>query len=230
MGRDLIRATLVATATVSVAFGLLQLAMPAAEGAGTYATSSAAVALAAAAAGLTAGLLAVALSALTVAYAHLPPLEAWHVEHATDGVGLLLFTLNGVVVAIVTSYLRWRHVSTARPVHGVADQVSIRPASHLPQDSGSVGVRRRADRPAGLVEPLTDRELEVLELLAAGMSNEAIAASLFLSVNTVKTHLKNVYGKLQVSSRTQAIAQGQALGIIEGRSVAGTASGSRTAA
>ena len=69
-------------------------------------------------------------------------------------------------------------------------------------------------RLAGLVEPLTAREVEVLDLLAAGMSNEEIAASLFVSLNTVKTHLKNVYGKLGVASRTQAAVRSLELGII----------------
>jgi hypothetical protein len=53
-----------------------------------------------------------------------------------------------------------------------------------------------------------------LELVAAGLSNETIASSLGLSVNTIKTHLKDVYGKLEVTSRTQAIARAGALGIL----------------
>jgi LuxR family maltose regulon positive regulatory protein len=58
-----------------------------------------------------------------------------------------------------------------------------------------------------LVEPLTVRELEVLHLIAEGLSNDAIARKLFLSTGTVKVHLKHIYGKLDVNSRTQAVAR-----------------------
>ncbi len=59
-----------------------------------------------------------------------------------------------------------------------------------------------------LVEPLTAREIEVLRLLAAGDSNQTIADKLVITVRTVKKHTGNVYGKLNVSSRTQAVAGG----------------------
>lgn len=57
---------------------------------------------------------------------------------------------------------------------------------------------------SGLIEPLTDREKEVLRLLAQGLSNKSIAQKLYLSVRTIEGHLANVYGKLQVKSRTEA--------------------------
>jgi LuxR family maltose regulon positive regulatory protein len=59
---------------------------------------------------------------------------------------------------------------------------------------------------SALVEPLTERELDVLRALAAGQSNRAIAQQLYLSVATVKVHLKHIYGKLAVNSRTEALA------------------------
>ncbi|HLZ08640.1 MAG TPA: LuxR C-terminal-related transcriptional regulator, partial [Chloroflexota bacterium] len=58
-----------------------------------------------------------------------------------------------------------------------------------------------------LVEPLSDRELEVLRLVAEGLSNAEIAARLVIAIATVKVHARAIYGKLGVSSRTQAIAQ-----------------------
>lgn len=67
---------------------------------------------------------------------------------------------------------------------------------------------------ANLVEPLTNRELEVLRLMAAGLSNAAIAAQLVVSVGTIKTHLKHIYGKLAVQSRTQAVAQARTRGLL----------------
>jgi LuxR family maltose regulon positive regulatory protein len=58
-----------------------------------------------------------------------------------------------------------------------------------------------------LVEPLTEREMEVLRLMAAGLSNREIADELVLAMGTVKAHLHNVYGKLGVRGRTQAAAR-----------------------
>jgi LuxR family maltose regulon positive regulatory protein len=68
-----------------------------------------------------------------------------------------------------------------------------------------------------LVEPLSERELEVLQLIAEGLTNPEIAARLFLSLNTVKAHTRNIYGKLDVHSRTQAVARSQKLGLLPRR-------------
>jgi ATP/maltotriose-dependent transcriptional regulator MalT/CheY-like chemotaxis protein len=65
-----------------------------------------------------------------------------------------------------------------------------------------------------LVEPLSQRELEVLRLIAAGMSNKEIARQLVLTVGTVKWHIENLYSKLNVCSRTQAVARARALGLL----------------
>jgi len=65
-----------------------------------------------------------------------------------------------------------------------------------------------------LVEPLSERELEVLQLIAVGLTNREIASRLFLSLNTVKAHTRNIYGKLGAHSRTQAVARARALGVL----------------
>ncbi len=65
-----------------------------------------------------------------------------------------------------------------------------------------------------LVEPLTEREVEILGLLASGRSNREIAQTLFIALGTVKKHLKNVYSKLDVHSRTQAVARARDLRIL----------------
>ncbi len=66
----------------------------------------------------------------------------------------------------------------------------------------------------GLVEPLTAREFEVLQLIAAGDSNRTIADKLVITVSAVKKHAGNIFGKLNVSSRTQAIARARQLGLL----------------
>ncbi len=65
-----------------------------------------------------------------------------------------------------------------------------------------------------LVEPLTKRELVMLEMIASGLSNKGIAAKLYVSESTVKWHLGNIYSKMGVKKRTQAIANGRQLGLI----------------
>jgi LuxR family maltose regulon positive regulatory protein len=66
--------------------------------------------------------------------------------------------------------------------------------------------------PGPFVEPLSERELEVLHLIADGLSNREIAAKLVLAVTTVKKHASNIYGKLGVRSRTEAVARARDLG------------------
>jgi LuxR family maltose regulon positive regulatory protein len=68
---------------------------------------------------------------------------------------------------------------------------------------------------AALVEPLTLRELEVLALIATGASNPEIARDLHISINTVKRHNTNIFGKLGVTSRIQAVARGRQLQLLD---------------
>jgi DNA-binding NarL/FixJ family response regulator len=67
---------------------------------------------------------------------------------------------------------------------------------------------------AALAEPLSDRELEVLRLVAEGASNKDIAARLFLAEGTVKNHLTNILGKLGVTGRMQAVNRARELGLL----------------
>jgi LuxR family transcriptional regulator, maltose regulon positive regulatory protein len=66
----------------------------------------------------------------------------------------------------------------------------------------------------GLLEPLSERELEVLQLIAAGKTNRQVATELFVSVGTVKTHVNNAYRKLDAHSRTQAVARARDLNLL----------------
>ena len=67
---------------------------------------------------------------------------------------------------------------------------------------------------SAMIEPLSQRELEVLQLIAQGLTNSEIAARLFLSVHTIKAHARSIYGKLDVHNRTQAVVRARALGVL----------------
>jgi LuxR family transcriptional regulator, maltose regulon positive regulatory protein len=67
---------------------------------------------------------------------------------------------------------------------------------------------------AGLVEPLSARELEVLRLLAAGAPNRVIAKELVVTLDTVKRHISHLFSKLEVANRTQAVARARELGLL----------------
>ena len=91
-----------------------------------------------------------------------------------------------------------RQLLAAFPVDGTDEDV--------PPTTPAAGTR--------LAEPLSARELEVLPLIADGLTNQEIAVRLYLSLHTVKAHARNIYAKLGVSSRTQAVAKGRALGLL----------------
>src|SRR5512135_3565099 len=122
-------------------------------------------------------------------------IDLWIVAHgssglvpqAHDAVALALF-----VVASITS---------------CALITRLRPAVSAP--GGLIAPQRHAE-----IEPITERELGVLELLNMGLSNDDIARHLVVSRNTVKSHLEHLYGKLGVSSRGRAVAEGHRRGLI----------------
>ena len=94
----------------------------------------------------------------------------------------------------------------AFPNHGqLADQIEI-----VAQPS----IENPKSKVKNLVEPLSSRELEVLQLIAAGLSNGEIATRLVVTVGTVKSHINHLFGKLGVTSRTRAIACARALGLL----------------
>jgi DNA-binding NarL/FixJ family response regulator len=70
-------------------------------------------------------------------------------------------------------------------------------------------------------EPLTPREREVLRLLALGLSNHEIAGKLFITKRTVQNHVSNIYGKLDLDSRAEAVLYAIRYGIVEVREVKG---------
>jgi DNA-binding NarL/FixJ family response regulator len=74
--------------------------------------------------------------------------------------------------------------------------------------------RRESSSGDSLVEPLTAREMEVIQLMAQGLANKQIALKLGISEHTVKFHLSSLYAKLGISSRTEAVKRGIELGLI----------------
>ena len=96
-------------------------------------------------------------------------------------------------------------VVTLREARALRVRVEARLAARPDEASGTS---------AGPVEPLTERELEVLRLVAVGRSNRQIAAELYLALGTVKAHVHAIAGKLGAANRVEAIARGRELGLL----------------
>lgn len=101
----------------------------------------------------------------------------------------------------------WGSTPRPRPAFRRAWRSPARPA-------GELAHLRLPPTAALLVEPLSEREMEVLHLLGAGCSNKEIAQRLVIAVGTVKNHLKNIYGKLEVRSRIQAVNRAREIGLL----------------
>ncbi|MBN1430311.1 MAG: tetratricopeptide repeat protein [Anaerolineae bacterium] len=86
----------------------------------------------------------------------------------------------------------------------------------LGQPAGAVDDRGRLPASTELIEPLSEREMEVLHLVAEGLSNNEISHRLYLALPTIKWHTGNIYGKLGVKSRMQAVARARELGLLNG--------------
>lgn len=119
---------------------------------------------------------------------------------------LLLAAVGSLVVLWALGKLRW----LTWPA-GAFDQ-----ASAAPEDPAG-NPAPEGDQPSAasqnMVEPLSKRELEVLRLIDEGLSNADIAARMVVAQSTVKTHINNIYAKLGVESRTQAVRRAKDLGL-----------------
>ena len=82
--------------------------------------------------------------------------------------------------------------------------------------TSSAGMKSGPEEVA-MVEPLTERELEVLSLIAEGLPNKEIGQRLFLSLNTIKGHARNIYGKLGVKNRVQAATKARLMGLLSSK-------------
>ena len=121
-----------------------------------------------------------------------------------------VFVEQGQPVAEALAHLAQQNrVETIQP-----DYVErILAAFHASQSPAAMPDKRFATLPAP-VQPLTDREREVLSLMAVGLKYKEIAAHLFISMNTVRYHVKAIYGKLNVNNRTQAIESARKLRLV----------------
>lgn len=219
--RLVLRDLAIAASATFGAYALLEWALPAHASAATYATASAAVAIAALWAGVRTGLLATGITVVVAANSYLAPVGSLTIAGEGDRIGLVLFVVNGLILSLIGGSVRSARVQ--RRADGPSTSI---PAPIASGPSGTPA-RRSASRAAGrrgpaitivgehLIERLTDRELEVLELLAGGLSNTDIADTLVVSLNTVKSHLKSIFGKLGVVSRTQAVVRAGELGLLE---------------
>lgn len=84
----------------------------------------------------------------------------------------------------------------------------------FPDSKSSSTISLDSDDDIPVIETLSERELEVLQLIAEGLTNPAIASRLFLSPHTIKVHTRNIYEKLYVHNRLQAVARARGLGIL----------------
>jgi ATP/maltotriose-dependent transcriptional regulator MalT len=100
-----------------------------------------------------------------------------------------------------------------QPMEDRFESKTLAPGAHRPGGSvpGSAGVVNPMPK---MIEPLTDRELEVLHLIAEGHSNAEISQRLYLALSTVKGHNLRIFNKLQVQNRTEAVVRAHELGLL----------------
>jgi LuxR family maltose regulon positive regulatory protein len=103
------------------------------------------------------------------------------------------------------------------PLHPLLAQIARRnPESSFVRRLLPVGEQASPTKPLsqGVVDPLSDRELEVLRLLATDLDGPAIARHLFISLNTVRTHTRSIYTKLDVTNRRAAVRRARDLNLV----------------
>jgi LuxR family transcriptional regulator, maltose regulon positive regulatory protein len=126
-----------------------------------------------------------------------------------------IFVDEGAPLAALLQEAHIRNRMTSYVTKLLAAFPEAQSAERRARNNAPFALRDRSLEPSNtLVEPLSDREREVLGLVAAGLSNQQIAARLIVGVSTVKKHINNIFGKLAVRSRTQALARARELDLL----------------
>ena len=151
----------------------------------------------------------------------------WRREWSLAGWGMIMFGLTffavfgaiaggpfirfmaPVLLVLGGLSLRW-----LRPEAVLSERMSMWLDSHHILVRSALPIAEQHLDKGSLPEPLSARELEVLRLIDLGLSNPEIADKLVLASSTVKTHINNIYGKLAVQSRTQAIKRAREIGLL----------------
>ena len=167
--------------------------------------------LSALAGGFGPGMLATVAGAMLAVYLYLPPSGDIRIETRIDALRLLLFLIEGLLASVAGEAVR-RAANRERMLSLGAERFR----TFLRDAASSRSLPTYDDMP--LVEELSVREIEVVRLAALGLRNDEIAERLFVSRNTVKTHLSHVYAKLGVRTRTEAVARSIDLGLLVERS------------
>jgi DNA-binding CsgD family transcriptional regulator len=128
--------------------------------------------------------------------------------------GPFIYIMAPILLVVGGLALRWLRPEKILPPAGKRDRlepappVGQAPGPGQPEDLPPVFAAQT------MVEPLSARELDVLRLVGQGLSNPEIAARLVLAPSTVKTHINNIYGKLGVQTRLQAVQRARELGLL----------------
>lgn len=121
--------------------------------------------------------------------------------------GLFIKIIAPILLVLAGLSLRWLHLESILP-ESLLTRLHLQANPRQDELAKERGVMN-------LAEPLSSREIEVLNLIVAGLSNQQIAEKLSVAPSTVKTHINNLYGKLGVQTRVQAINQARKLNLID---------------
>ncbi len=195
-----------AALVVLVGTGIREALLPGVGETSPFLTAILPVLVASLAGGFGPGVFGIALTSALAAVLYLPPVGHVAVHSSSDLLVMGGFVVEGVAVAAIGAVAR-RSLLGREPLASASEHLRVllrvqRAAGGLASDTA-------------LVEPLSERELEVMHLVALGLRNDEIASTLFLSSNTVKTHLAHAYAKLGARSRTEAVARCAALGLLD---------------
>ena len=141
-------------------------------------------------------------------------LQATLAENKDDALAYLTEALHlgessGFIRTFVEAGIKLKQLLRTAVVRGVSPSYVSQIQSAMPEEVAMAGTA-----PSSLLEPLSERELEVLRLVTAGMSNREIAEELVISTGTAKSHVHHLCGKLGARNRTEAAMMAKELGLV----------------